>query len=107
MSTQQFDDFEEEDQEPTPVTDLPWYNSLRTVLEPYRPAKDEKDSDQLFTSAEIISIVEQHHGVPQGPQQGLAESWIKPEDFVRAMEYLGFRSANTGGLQLHWLMKKK
>jgi hypothetical protein len=101
------DDFGDIPQEPTPVMDLPWYQSLRTLLEPYDPVKEERDSDQQFTSAEIISSIEQHHGVPQGPQQGLAKDWILPEDFVRAMEYLGYRAVNAGGLQLQWLMKKK
>lgn len=94
-------------QEPTPVKELPYYNSLREALEPYIPAKDAANATDFFTTAEIIAAVEQHHGVPQGPQKGVAENWVQPGDFVRAMHHLGFREVNVGGLQLSWLCKKK
>lgn len=105
-----FDDLDDDNvplgSEPTPVVDLPYYESLREFLEPYTPA-DEKTADKYFTSAEIIRAIEEHHGVPQGPvAKGDVEQWVLPEDFTRAMKKLGYRSANTGaGLQ--WLMKKK
>ncbi len=99
MSTQQ--------EEPIPVKDLPWYESLRIVLEPYQTVKSDADADKFFTSAEIISSIEQHHGVPQGVVGGHVSSWIMPEDFVRAMRYLGYYEKNAGGVQLQWLMKKK
>ena len=93
--------------EETPVKDLPYYNTLREALLPYQPAKDKSDATEFFSSAEIIASIEQHHGVPQGPVGKEIERWIMPGDFVRAMEQLGFRAINTGGLQLTWLMKKK
>jgi hypothetical protein len=99
------DDFETP---PVPVVDLPYYQTLRAILEPYLPADDEKSSDKTFTSAEIINAIEQHHGVPQGPvAKGDVTQWVEPEDFTRAMTYLGFKAVNVGGLALQWLMKKK
>lgn len=109
MSTRGFsfneDDFP--DKEPVPVPDLPWYNTIRSILEPYTAAADAQQSTEQFSSAELIAAIEQHHGVPQGPQQGMAQQWVSPDDFVRAMHYLGYREANYGGAQLLWLMKKK
>jgi len=109
MSTQ-FDDDEEEDFEqkpPTPVPQLEWYHTLRILLEPYQPADKEADADHHMTSVEIIQAIEQHHGVPQGIVGKKIYEWVLPEDFVRAMRYLGYREVNAGGLQLHWLLKKK
>ena len=105
MSTQ--DASPENAPEETPVTKLPYYESLRLVLEPYTPAVDVRDAEQFVSSAELIASIEQHHGVVQGTQQGMAENWIRPYDFVRAMRYLGYREKNTGGIQLQWLLKKK
>lgn len=95
------------DPEPTPVTKLPYYETLREILAPYYAAEDAGDATDFFSSAEIISQIEQHHGVPQGPQQGLAVQWVSPNDFVRAMRYLGYREKNMGGIQLQWLLKRK
>lgn len=91
----------------TPVPQLPFYQTLRTVLEPYQPAISEADADHYFTSAEIIQAIEQHHGVPQGPVGKEIHTWVQPDDFVRCMRYLGYHEANAGGMQLHWLLKKK
>jgi hypothetical protein len=92
----------------TPVIDLPYYDTLRTILEPYKPADDEKSADKTFTSAEIIKAIEEHHGVPQGPvAKGDVEKYVYPDDFTRAMTYCGFKAANSGGLGLVWLMRKK
>jgi hypothetical protein len=102
------DDFDDDfAKEPTPVIDLPYYETLRTVLEPYTPAADEASADRTFTSTEIIKAIEEHHGVPQGLQKGEAQAWVQPEDFVRAMQYQGYRAVNTGGMQLEWLLKNK
>ncbi len=91
----------------TPVPDLPWFETLRTVLEPYQPAENVAEADQHFSSSEIIQSIERHHGVPQGPAGKDIALWVAPADFVRAMKHLGFQEQNTGGLQLQWLMKKK
>lgn len=101
------DDADDYNPQPTPVVDLPYYETLREYLEPYLPASNEETADKLLTSAEIINAIENHHGVPQGPvSKGSVTQWVLPEDFTRAMKKLGFRSVNTGG-QLQWLMKKK
>lgn len=98
---------DEEEKKPVAVIELPYYDTLRTVLEPFTAVSSEADADRTFLSAEIIKAIEEHHGVPQGAQQGKAVDWVKPEDFVRAMTYLGFKAVNTGGLGLQWLMKNK
>ena len=69
MGKNNFEDEDEEnyDEPPTPVIDLPYYETLRAILEPYQPADDEGSADKTFTSAEIIRSIEEHHGVPQGP----------------------------------------
>lgn len=104
-----FDDDDLHDpKQPTKVVDLPYYETLRTVLEPYLPADDEASSDKTFTTTEIIRSIEEHHGVFQGVNGKYgAEKWVEPEDFTRAMQYLGFKAANVGGVQLEWLLKKK
>lgn len=112
MSAHDFDDEDvNEDlpqkKEPTPVKDLPYYETLRIVLEPYRPARGEQDATDHFTSAEIISQIEQHHGVPQGVVGKSVTTWVRPDDFVRAMRHLGFREVNGGGMQLYWVMTRK
>lgn len=89
-----------------PVKDLPWYESLRIFLEPYKPAASLSVSDKQFSSRSIISAIESHHGVPQGMVGKEIYEWISPDDFVRAMRYLGYREANTFGNELEWLMKK-
>jgi hypothetical protein len=100
------DDSEPLSSEPTPVVDLPYYESLREFLEPFTPA-EKNSADKYFTSAEIIRAIEEHHGVPQGPvAKGDVHQWVLPEDFTRAMKKLGFRSANLGG-QLQWMLKKR
>lgn len=91
----------------TPVPSLPWYETLRTILEPYKPAHNEADADKYFTSREIISSIEQHHGVPQGPIGKEIQTLVYTTDFVRAMKYLGYQSANAGGVKIHWLLKRK
>lgn len=109
MGKKFFPDFDDDfEKEPTPVIDLPYYETLRTVLEPYTAANDDASADRTFSSAEIIKAIEEHHGVPQGMngKRG-AEKWVMPEDFVRAMKYLGYKAVNMGGLQLEWLMKAK
>lgn len=90
----------------TPVPDLPWYESLRLFLEPYEPSS-RQESDKTFTSTEIIRAVEAHHGVPQGVVGKEIYVWMAPEDFVRAMRYLGYREENLSGTELEWLMRKK
>jgi hypothetical protein len=112
MSTQQFDkreDDDDRDDEPKliPVKDLPWYETLRIMLEPYEPLKANEEADKTFTSAEIISFIEQHHGVPQGPIGKEIREFVYADDFVRAMRYLGFYEVNAGDLQLHWVMRRK
>lgn len=103
-----FDDDDDSQQpEPTPVPDLPWYNTLRAILEPYQPAKDLKDSDQTFSSAEIIASIEQHHGIPQGLVKGDTVKFVFTDDFVRAMNYCGYNEVNAGGVGLQWIMKRK
>jgi hypothetical protein len=92
--------------EPTPVKDLPWYESLRIFLEPYEPCRVEI-SDKTFTSNEIICAIESHHGVPQGVVGKEIYVWMQPDDFVRAMRYLGFTEMNVSGTQLEWVMRKK
>lgn len=103
-----FDDDDDDSypKEPTPVIELPYYETLRTFLEPYKPAADEASSSRTFTSSEIIKAIEEHHGVPQGMngKKGV-EKWVQPEDFVRAMTYLGYKAVNVGGAQLEWLLK--
>jgi hypothetical protein len=102
------DDDDSFPEEPVPVIELPYYETLREILEPYRAVNSEDQADKLFTSAEIIRAIEEHHGVPQGPMGkcGIKE-WVMPDDFARAMKHLGFRAVNTGGLQLQWLLKRK
>jgi hypothetical protein len=101
------DDFNE-NLNPTPVIDLPYYNTLKTILEPYLPVDEERYADKTYTSSEIIRAIEEHHGVPQGPvAKGDVEQWVAPEDFVRAMTYCGFKAINAGGLGLVWIMKRK
>jgi hypothetical protein len=90
----------------TPVPDLPWYESLRLFLEPYEPSSREM-SDKQFSSTEIIRAIEAHHGVPQGIVGKEIYVWMSPEDFVRAMRYLGYREENVSGTELEWLMRKK
>ncbi|MGN6477251.1 MAG: hypothetical protein ACTHKV_08495 [Flavipsychrobacter sp.] len=113
MGNRKFDDSEDDDFDfkppaPTPVVDLPYYETLRSILEPYRPADDELHADKTFSSSEIIQAIEEHHGVPQGPvAKGDVMEWVSPDDFARAMAYCGFKAVNAGGLQLVWLMKKK
>lgn len=100
------DDFD--DYKPVPVPDLPYYETLKAILEPYRPADDEATADKTFTSAEIIQAIEVHHGVPQGPvAKGDVTQWVEPEDFTRAMKYCGYKAVNVGGLGLVWVMKRK
>lgn len=94
------------DKELTPVTELPWYESLRLFLEPYFPSTKEH-SDKTMTSAEIIRAIEAHHGVPQGIVGKEIYVWMAPEDFVRAMRHLGYREENVSGTELEWLMRKK
>jgi hypothetical protein len=99
------DDFEDK---PVPVVDLPYYETLRAILEPYTPVDEERHADKTFSSTEIINAIEEHHGVPQGPaHKGSIVEWVEPDDFVRAMKYCGFKAVNGGGLSLVWLMKKK
>lgn len=93
-------------EELTPVPQLPWYESLRIFLEPYRAASSPAEADKTFSSAEIIKAIEQHHGIPQGVVGKTIYEWILPDDFVRAMRYLGYQEKNTGADQLEWLMKK-
>lgn len=102
-------DFGDEDQsKPVQVIKLPYYETLRTILEPYTAAKDEASADRTFTSAEIIRAIEEHHGVLQGINGKYgAEQWVQPEDFVRSMQYLGYKAVNVGGVQLGWLLKTK
>jgi hypothetical protein len=110
MGKKNFDDFDDDDPllDLVPVPDLPYYQTLRTILEPYMPVDDEKNADKTFTSAEIIKSIEEHHGVPQGPvAKGDVEKYVYPDDFTRAMTYCGFKAVNSGGLGLVWLMKKK
>lgn len=90
----------------TSVLDLPYYETLCEVLAPYIPAS-ETEATAHFSSSEIISSIERHHGVPQGVVGKEITNWVLPEDFVRAMRYKGFREVNAGGLELHWPMKKK
>lgn len=92
---------------PIKVTDLPWYETLRKVLEPYKPVANSKDADVFFTSSEIISSIEQHHGVPQGIVGANIKEFVFADDFVRAMRYCGFTEVNAGGVGLQWIMKKK
>lgn len=106
-----FDDFDDDDfgeRPPVPVTELPYYETLRSILEPYRPASSELDADKLYTSAEIIKAIELHHGVPQGlmGKMGIKE-FVQPEDFVRVMSHCGYYPVNTGGLGLMWALKNK
>jgi hypothetical protein len=110
MSTRDEDEeeaFGGQESKEIPVKELPYYETLRIILEPYRPCNTETDSDVQFSSSEIITQIEQHHGVPQGIVGKEIHQWVLPEDFVRAMRYLGFKEVNSGGLQLQWIMKYK
>lgn len=91
----------------TNLTDLSWYETLRLILEPYKPPGADGEFDQQFSSAEIISSIEQHHGVPQGPVGKEINILVHWNDFVAVMHRLGYREVNAGGVQLAWLMKKK
>lgn len=102
-----WDSDEDIEKEPVPVPQLEWYETLRHILEPYEPAKNETQADKHFTSAEIISSIEQHHGVPQGVIGKEIHQLVLPGDFVRAMRYLGYQEANAGGISLLWILKKK
>lgn len=89
------------------LADLPWYETLLVILEPYQPATSEADADERFSSTEIIQSIEQHHGVPQGPIGKEIHIMVSWEDFVAVMRRLGYRETNSGGVQLQWLLKKK
>jgi hypothetical protein len=105
MSTQPGDDDDSPNKKP--FHEQEWYDTLRTILEPYMPATGEQDAEERFSSAELISSIEQHHGVPQGLVGKDIRELFEKGDFVTAMHRLGFRETNAGGVQLQWLMKKK
>jgi len=87
--------------------DLAWYETLRIILENYQPATSDADADERFSSTEIIKSIEEHHGVPQGVVGKEIHILVSWEEFVAVMRRLGYREVNTGGVQLHWLLKKK
>lgn len=90
----------------TPVPKLAWYETLRKILEPYQPATG-LEVENEFSTGDIIAAIERHHGVMQGPVGKTVTEWVQPQDFVRAMRYLGFIDASGGGIQLVWPVKKK
>jgi hypothetical protein len=83
-----------------------WFETLRIMMEQYTQAT-EKDAEQTFSTAEIINSIEQHHGIPQGLVGKKIFQLMAPDDFVKAMHRLGFNETSAGGLELHWLVKKK
>ena len=90
----------EEDKDKPPIED-----AVTILMAPYVPAQTEMDADKTFTTNEIIAALEMHYGVPQGDV-----SYVTNDAGVRVIKKLtemGFRYANTGDLQLQWLLKKK
>lgn len=78
--------------------------SLDSLLAPYDPVKNERDSDVQWSTNEIISALEMHYGYSQGDGD---ENVIDGKELVEALTEKGFFAVNTGGLNLQWLMKKK
>ncbi len=93
--------------DPSPQS-IDWLPFLKQMLEPYEPVARVTDADKWFTTAEIMSQLEQHFSIPQSDAKkaGMA-SMMSGEDLVTALSGLGFTTHNMGGLGLHWLMKKK
>ena len=89
-----------------PQDDFPDISDVVVVLlEPYIPAKSEKESDIQFSTNEIIAALELHYGVPQGnPDYYTKNAGVI---VVSKLKEMGFIFINTGGLQLQWLMKKR
>jgi hypothetical protein len=83
---------------------IDFYDALRLILKPYVPVEQEEDSDLQYTTNELIQAVETHYAIPQGDPGLLG---IDGEKLVEYMITLGFHCANTGGLQLQWLLKKR
>jgi hypothetical protein len=92
----------------TPPSDEPaaieFYESLIDLLQPYEPADTEAESDKQFTTAEIVQAIEIHYNIPQGDAKALGIDKEKLVDYLKA---LGYKSVNTGGLTLQWVMKKR
>lgn len=83
---------------------IPIEDALTTLLSPYLPAEDMRTADKLFTTNELIQALELHYGVPQGSTDYFTgNAGIR---IVKQLQHMGFRCANTGDLQLQWLMKK-
>lgn len=86
---------------PIPVPQLPWYETLRIFMEPYMPAASAESAELQFTSTQIINQIESHHGIPMGIVGKDIVVLVSPDDFVRAMIYLGFHAYNFSD-QLAW-----
>ncbi len=83
---------------------IDFYASIRDLLEPYEPANTLKESTDQFSTAEIMSALERHYGVPQGDPDHTA---IDGKAIVDYLKENGWKCLNTGGLQLEWIMVKK
>lgn len=84
--------------------ELGYFDSLRIMMAPYEPVDKEGDSDKQFSTAEIISALEQHYGIPQGNTDF---SLITGDKIVEFMTKLEFICINCGVLELKWIMKRK
>lgn len=80
-------------------------DAVAILLKPYVPCDDPAEATKTFTTSEIMQALELHYAVPQG-----TTDFFNPADgfrVVKKLEELGFKYANTGGLQLEWLMKER
>jgi hypothetical protein len=103
------EDIDDDHPENEPVQDTGFNekvcDALETLLAPYVPADDPLEADKLFSTNDIISALEMHYGVPQGSTDYI--TLAAGPKIVEILTTKGFKYANTGGLSLQWMFRKK
>jgi hypothetical protein len=84
--------------------EINFHNTLAVLLAPYEPALNELETDELWSTMQIISSLEKHYGICQGDPDISAISGPK---LVDALLDLGYKVCNSGGTELSWMVKKK